>query len=485
MSDKVVFKGQVYGNTVATKMSVILEEPQPIDDDGTYIYVKDGGTDTQTVEIAQGGRATYGSTDLDTVVCQGIKMKKGLNSSSSASSFLDSAFVKGEIKPTDLYTSFTLPICFTSKPEGWKVKKSGEEAKAWDGSYKVIAEDYRIIGTHVQGSNTYLATITSDLPVDMECAINHQSSLVPPQNPTNFKSIYLGKNDTTPSWPYQYMPKVYNRLVEAGSNNDFPIQNGVNTYVGILFSVEDIVRVDANTLWTQQLNAENEYIFATTDVEGYAKIRPCVVKMQKRTNELRAYCPTSQSLPTRTGTCPIYDGYIVSIRTNDGRTFYTWHSNLNEFKPFALSDLASVDYIYYCGDAEALTTTGTVNIIGFESSNTIEGIFNEMLGDKVTLYSDSSMFRQGDFVIKSNSSNIALGCYISYQTNNSLPFYVQEGTDIFYHYILNGVNVNQYESYCPFKNNAEVDFALGVREELQYITEDEYRRHVNGGETNE
>lgn len=297
---------------------------------------------------------------------------------------------------------------------------------------------------------------------------------------------------TTPSGGAAYnMPRVYSSMTAAGSDSRYLIIAGVYTYAGMLFSVEDVVRVDANTLWTQQKEG-NTYKFKTIDVEGYAKVRPYMLGIKKRTGELPSFYISSQTLPTYTGSMNVINKDIVSHKENGTRKFYTWNATARTFVPFKLSDLSTASTLNYKGDVSQLTTSGTVSVVAFEETDTVQSIFTEMLGNRVTFYTDSSLFQYGDYqhsiVSYQDIQYIQFGSFFTYN-GDSCPCYVEiygENSSDFYHYTLLTSSYNEHPIYCPFKNNAEVNFALGVREDLQYITKEEYDEHVpNGGEANE
>ena len=283
------------------------------------------------------------------------------------------------------------------------------------------------------------------------------------------------------------MPRVYSSMAAAGSDTRHLIIAGICTYAGMLFSVEDIIRVDANTLWTQQKEG-NTYKFKTTDVEGYAKVRPYMLSVKKRTGELPSFYISSQTLPTYTGSMILTNKDIISHKENGTRKFYTWNATARTFVPFELSDLSTASTLNYKGDVSQLIISGTVNIVAFEETDTVQSIFTEMLGNQVTFYTDSSLFQYGDYQHSIvNNQYIQFGSFSTYN-GTSCPCYVEiygENSSDFYHYTLLSSVYNERPIYCPFKNNTEVNFALGVREDLQYITKEEYDEHVNGGETNE
>lgn len=76
-NDRIIYKGVIYGNTVTTEKALVATAPGEVQSDGTEIYTVSLPGKTETVEIAKGGRITYGTSNLQTIVCQGIKMTRG------------------------------------------------------------------------------------------------------------------------------------------------------------------------------------------------------------------------------------------------------------------------------------------------------------------------------------------------------------------------------------------------------------------------
>lgn len=102
MSDKILYKGETYGNTLGTNAALILTETPTRTEDGVDFYIKEVEGETKEVAIENGSRATYGNLSGHTLVVQGLKM-----------TFCDNiynAFQNGWVSPTDLYTSFDVDV---------------------------------------------------------------------------------------------------------------------------------------------------------------------------------------------------------------------------------------------------------------------------------------------------------------------------------------------------------------------------------------
>lgn len=51
MSDRIIYKGKIYGNTLATNSALILEEEQTRTEDGVTFYIKEKEGEVKTVSI--------------------------------------------------------------------------------------------------------------------------------------------------------------------------------------------------------------------------------------------------------------------------------------------------------------------------------------------------------------------------------------------------------------------------------------------------
>ena len=101
MSDKILYKGKTYGNTLGTNSAILIEEQEQEGDVTLYIK-EDPDVDTKQVLIAGGGRATYGNIGGHTLVVQGLKMTYADDKSNCINN--------GWIRTTDIYTSFDIDI---------------------------------------------------------------------------------------------------------------------------------------------------------------------------------------------------------------------------------------------------------------------------------------------------------------------------------------------------------------------------------------
>lgn len=479
MSDKIIFNNKVYGNTLNTKMAIVAKQQEMIDDDGTYIYTIEDPVKTDTVEIAKGGRIRYGSNSLETVVCQGIKMTYG------NSVDIRDMFIQGLIRPTDLYTAFDMKIGFAKKPETFD----------WDKQTKIISEHYNLEAVKKSGNLLHCIFTANDMPENtgklteqvFESSMSPQSAVGLPGT----RTIMYRDN----GHPF---PATYGRAIYAIEDFNYRITLNTFDYVGVYFIVNDVIRTGPNTIYVQSANSNTDdtdkYDFKLTDFEGYASIYPSIVQLKKfNQNTIPAfYIPSSYTLPTveegATGTAN--DGYIVSVKSNNRRDFYTWHNSTSTFEPFKKSDLTAKEFLYYYGDVTISSETSpSVTRHPFNDDDNLQAILHELLGDNLTIIDDSSNFIPCSYVVGNTSGDTKV-CFtiqkkLSYETQNNCSVRVDmDDNNNYTFWLLTDTDRTQYYINCPM-NRAELNFALGVREDLQYITKEEYDQHVNGGEENE
>lgn len=598
-NDQIIFKGKVYGNTVNVNSAIIAKAPDEIEIDGTEIYQVGDPQSVDVVEIANGGRISYGTSDINTIVCQGIKMTR-YNS-------IREAFINGFLRPTDLYTSFTLKHCFKQDPV------IGDEA----GSGPWVAENYNLMATYAQSGNNVTYVYYNFIPKDV---ISDRNEPYSGCNTTNTSttiskkgySIFESFND---SQGYKSkFPLAFNSVntassvVSAATNRYFNRPQGTEDYLGMYFIVKGVSRTDDNTLWvynksgysttyinntfcispsyrlpsitsgTYSLNdgeivsklngtyrtfyiydaSQNKIIYCTSStiknrdfiycgdisdasipetgnsvtltsfpenetidniihqwfgdnsviykqnipkkandyfvsnkgtttkfsadkyvaIQGYATITPFIVglRVYGKNKMPRFYVPSNVRLPSQTGTITVLNRQIVSVATREQvgeqvkvtRQFYTYHSNSNCFSEFKMEDIIGSSFIYK-GDVESIPETGgTVTKVPFTEDDTMREIITQMFETEVTIIDSDN--NEGD---------------ISLSSSDSTQLYFS-GKDIYVDvdstgYIISQLIFNQdseYQANVPFLNAGEMDFALGIRQKLDYITVDEYNELI-------
>ena len=486
MSDKIIFKNKVYGNTLNTKMAIVAKQQEEIiDDDGTYIYTVENPVETDTVEIARGGRIRYGSNSLETVVCQGLKMTYGNNTD------IKDMFIQGLIRPTDLYTAFDIKIGFAQKPT----------TTGWGKQTKLIPEHYNLEAVRKTGNRLHCIFTANDMPENkgklsewvFESSMSPQSAM---QLSNTYTIMYRDGG--------HLFPATYGRAIYASEDNNYSITLNTFDYVGVYFVVNDVIRTGPDTIYMQCENANDDntntdkYDFNLTDSEGYASVYPSVIQLKKfDQNTIPAfYIPSSYTLPTigeRTGGT-VEDGYIVSVKDNNGRSFYTWHDSTSTFEPFKKSDLTTKGDLYYYGDVTIDSETSpSVTRHSFDSEDNLRTILSQLLGVMPTIIDDSSDFIPCSYVVNNIVDDNQVRFTIvktlsSSESQNTCSVRVDMDNNNYTFWLLTNGDRCQYYINCPM-DRAELNFALGVREDLQYITKKEYDEHVpnttNGGETNE
>lgn len=464
-NDQIIFKGQVYGNTISTDNTIVLTAPNHIDPEGVELYTIELPDEIDTVEIEGGGRVTYGTSDLQTVVCQGLKMTKGAP--------ID-AFLKGMLKPTDLYTSINLKTCFTHEP----IISEGLA------NQKYIAENYDLEVTYsnINGNseNIYFSFIPTDVIADIS---EHYNLFIQDSNIESQYNTIFGEEWSSPRYLWENFPFTYKNALEA---SQFQRDNGIcyhkpigfSDYFGLYFQIEGISRAEADTLYIWN---DVSHKYTTTPVEGYAIVKPYLVGLRTHVNSLPSiYIPADYTLPSASRECNVRDKGIISIKNGNNRTFYTYYNKFNKFMPFDITDLNN-DGFYYFGDVSSVPATGnTVTINNFSSSDTINSILHQMFnGIDITIYQDPDYQKQGDLKLE-----LIDGQYTYITTYNNIErLYTEKDNDNnFIVYCLICYDENPHNFYCAFKNNAELNFSLGVREKLRYISKEEYDSYINNGD---
>lgn len=401
MSDRIVYKGKVYGDTLGTNAALILKEENPQTEDDLDFYIKEKEGEVKEVAIKGGGRASYGNLSGHTIVVQGLKMTFASN--------MDIAFQNGWIKPTDLYTMFDIDIGFLGDP---RPKNTDNEPinvavnnhyeikpynRDYDKTYFYIensVENKAGMGILYDGTQKYKDT-TQLIPTYINCYSNNGRVIgITDGDETHvaylFPSIVNNSTDNT-RFPLYVGDK--NHLLTSHNGYCETLNIIPYSYAGIYFLVKYISPTSPEAFWTYDVEENN---WTNTKYQnGYAIVEPYFVPMGK------------------------IDADKIA-------------SNEQELTPEQLGYYKD-EKIYFR------------NAINYPISRYY--LITENEKDKIIFLSNHIYYTP-------NYDNFALG-----QTNTS--------------------NANLGFA-IPFANEAERDFALGMTQNLKYLSKEEYEALKNG-----
>lgn len=214
-------------------------------------------------------------------------------------------------------------------------------------------------------------------------------------------------------------------------------------------------------------------------VKGYASVTPYIIAIREYGKNLlpKFYIKPDVVLQKYAdGAFNLLDKNLVSIKdTNGNRTFYVYHSKDDMIKKFEMSDLCNKS-ISYKGDVRQIPDNGnSVTHVDFEESDTVENILEQLFGENIIINRSNNAGQDGDINVTSslnNSLSIATSGKAMYTESINNEF-------IFYNLLYTGDGAyGDYKICTPFLNEAEFKFAFGEREDLQYITEEEYQEII-------
>ena len=489
MSDKILYKGQVYGNTVASNLTVVAKEKDPdeIDIDGTELYVIDEGTESEEVEIAGGGRIKYGVGDLTTVICQGLKMTKSLAPLSDNTSdynygdllqkdFFLKNVENGLVKPTDLYTSFNLKTGFVQQPTG---------------NETTFMEDNDIVAFSSDADTIYSGLVAKH-PIT---GIEFEETLVNsfPDSGHNYNRIVTSQYNFSSSClinPFNNL-KAYKDIstVSGGSDSIKTIEE--TDYAGIYFLVNSVHNGTTYELDTDEKSStKGQYVIQNDN--GYALTTPINVHMSAKRNSFPSiYIPIDATISMGEGSTGVPSSRETCvIRKKEEDNTYTYYYYNEDNKKWAKKENRVAFNSLYSELVLLGTTTDDPSTIGYDDAGRILPI------TRIEETIDLEEYWSGFFAYEISNGFIAIdNTYIAYSIKwkssgqsleLSYPWYIETiGNDyIFYVYtkakpLIDYYNSTQSRYYFfgmsyPFKNEAEHNFALGIREDLSYITKEEY-----------
>ena len=497
MAERIVYGGKVYGNNITTPLTVVAKEDY-VDPDGTHIYtINEEGVPTQ-VEIAGGARIKYGMEDLGTVIVQGIKMTVIPNyvepsGSGSRSNYGEQLFKQGALLPTDLYTSFNLKTGFLTANATYTQKVLPEEF-----SLKAIRRNGNLL-THI------IETSDSEFAYE-EGGVTKYSTPVRYSAPDTLdrKSFFINAGTTFSDHTFLDLYNVGSAqdiLYTYADYNSQTIGTSItNTadYLGIYFTVAT-VEDSHNPIYGYNSEAEK---YNKEYNNGYVWYIPWLINLKETYNPLK--------FNLRQLTKNEQGKYII-----DFSDVTSWQDSSNRIvkydnKYYIKNDLTENIWkeftpLYYMGELSYWGKSSTDPVtVGVTLNNQTETAVDveELLTNMFDGYVEFSTAEDDTNVIKvKKSGSLSLDCYNNLSSNgNKIPVHIiKSPTNEYVTYFLlksSDFTMAKYMpsmSYvykpqiflAPFGSKAEKNFAFGVRQDLQYITKEEYDSHVNGGEANE
>ena len=500
MAERIVYGGKVYGNNITTPLTVAAKEDY-IDPDGTHIYTINEEDKPTQVEIAGGARIKYGMEDLGTVIVQGIKMtvipdyREPSSENNNRNNYGEELFKQGALLPTDLYTSFNL--------------KTGFLAANAEYEWKVFPEEFSLKAIRRSGNNlTYIIeTLDSEFAYEDGGVTKYSTPVRYSASDTlDRKSFFINANTREELSNHTFLD-LYNAdgaqdtlYTYADYNSQTSGTSITNTadYLGIYFTVAT-VEDSHNPIYgynpeTEKYNKEYN--------NGYVWYIPWLINLKETYNPLK--------FNLRQLTKNEQGKYIIDF--SDVTFWQDLSNHIVKYnnKYYIKNDLTGNIWkeftpLYYMGElsywGKSLTDPVTVGVTLDNQTETAVDV-EELLINMFNGYVELSTAEDDTNVIKvTKNGNLSLDCYNNLSLNgNTIPVHIiKSPTNEYVNYFLlksSDFTVAIYNPYvydvykpqiflAPFANEAEKNFAFGARQDLHYITKEEYDSHVNGGETNE
>lgn len=489
MSDKILYKGKVYGNTLATKMTTVLQEPDEKEADGTYVYIIPEDEQLSTVQIAGGGRVKYGSADSNTIICQGLKMTKKLSPISNTEKY--NGYPREEAKaglclPTDLYTNFDLDFCSIINNDDDDNTKHGPIKKNYSIICPVVDDDYLYLC--LDSKDTYkTGTMTN---VNLGDGGNVGNYLKKAMGPTSDTVIgnYLGSQGKNNVRSYGLL--AYNDISSL-SNTSLTIRKRDNvTYAGVYFLVNNIHGVGDLYGWNNKSKKwEIKY------QNGYATVFPIFVRIRELKNKYPTFYIVGENKQfSLTKNTKIDSQYRTErqyfCKYNNEYFYYNAADNIWVKK----EGIYSLDprIIWYLGDAQEDPLTSVASELKMNTEthdvyvkDVYKGLFSkEISGGFISIEEVTSLrdikengywsWNTNYFAFTDDGSNTDGAFYVEKQNEGNFTVYVYVSFTPLGPALQSGMEQSLIALPIPFKNKAELNFALGIREELQYIDENTY-----------
>lgn len=580
MSDRIIFNGKVYGETVNAPIAIVVKEEEHVDPSGNYVYIIEDEKYTETIGFKNGSRVKYGDANTMTVVCQGLKMNKALNptneSSTYASYHLNDNIQNGMVLPSDLYSSFNVKMAFPVQPKGiaplmekyeiiapmadvnsiyeclqaypifnddiefpWHFEKDDfavqnnqitisdchftklKEVKAYkivaSVKYEVTIQSYTLQGRVLRinfenASDAESVDLISIIGIagvvtNKDClygATANSNKIATHDFGTEVVTINpFGARAKDPtSWSIYEDKRLMAYANPATiSETGTTIPKNINTtYSGVYFLVNSI-----NYGQTYGYNKDTKDWSKTFDY-GYAYAYPIHIHITELKNKMASiYLGDSYTHNYIERDITIQSQYINIVRKQNGNSYDYYYKKIGENwkkkdNTIFLSCVGDSRNINILGTTDQNPLDGnceqTIHIVAendVDLQNYLSEFFNYEISNNYIEFSTTQS--PLDWILKNNDSIIKIP-YPTYSflvdsnttekdnNGNPLVFVVYIYT---YDMCLTAEGFRNEEP-CPvpfpFESEAERNFSLGIREDLRYITEEEYNE-FHGGETNE
>lgn len=489
MSDRVVYKGKIYGNTLATQMATVIQEPDEIDSDGTYLYIVPDEDELSIVEIKGGGRVKYGMGGLGTVIVQGVKMTIIPNyvepsSDNGRSNYGEQLFKQGALLPTDLYTSFNLKTGFLVANAGY--------------TQKVLPEEFSLKAIRRNGNNLIYIIETSDSEFAYKDGEETKYSTpvrYSERDTLNRKDFFIDAayNFSNHTFLDLYnVPSAQNTLYTYADYDSQTLGTSIpNTadYSGIYFTVATVEDSHNPVYGYNSKAGADDKKYNKEYKNGYVWYIPWLINLKETYNSLKF---NLRQLTKNEQGKYIVDFSDVTSWSNSNNRIVKYNN-----KYYIKNDLTGNIWkeftpLYYMGELSYWGKSSTDPItVGVTLDNQTETAVDveELLIDMFDGYAEFSIAEDDINVIKIiKNGNLSLNCYNSLNGNTIPVHIIKSSTNEYVTYFLLKSSDFTMATYvpsfsvvykpqvflAPFANEAEKNFALGIREDLQYLDQATY-----------